>query len=419
MNKTITLEQANKIISNLEPLNEIITIDLLESSGFILAEDIKSDISSPPFNKSAMDGYAFSYLEDGLYNEKEALFINTDKAIIQAGDFRNFNGDDDKSFEKEKKNIYRCIKIMTGAKVPAWADTVIMVEDTLEVKENNVSFTRIPKKGSNVCLLGEDYTEDTILIKNGTEITYRVISVLAAAGIAEVKVFRKPRIALFSTGDEIVEYYEKPGTSQIRNSSAPSLMAQLKTSFNIDVTEYKIIKDSKQLLKDTIVDLVEKNDLVIFTGGASVGDYDYTEEVLDDLNAETYFSSTKIKPGKPAIFSKVGDKGYVFNLPGNPVSTMFLFEVYIKQIIKKLSNFSDYKIKFYTGILVQDVKHRNNRVNFINSTVEYKDNKYFITPVKTNGSADILSYAKANCMIKLFPEEHIKKAGEVVEFIFV
>ncbi len=418
MKDTITLEQANEIISKLEPLNKIDSVDLIDSDGFVLAEDIKSDISSPPFNKSAMDGYAFSYLKNGIYNEKDALFINSDKAIIQAGDFRDFDNNDVNTLNG-KENRYRCVKIMTGAKVPAWADTVIMVEDTIETEENTVSFTRIPRKGSNVCLLGEDYTEETILIKSGTEITYRVISVLAAAGISKVKVFSKPRIALFSTGDEIVEYYEKPGTSQIRNSSAPSLMAQLKTSFNIDVTEYKIIKDSKQLLKDTIVDLVEKNDLVIFTGGASVGDYDYTEEVLDELNAETYFSSTKIKPGKPAIFSKVEDKGYVFNLPGNPVSTMFLFEVYIKQVIKKLSNFSDYKTKFYTGKLTQDVKHRNNRVNFINSTVEYKNNEYFITPVKTNGSADILSYAKANCMIKLFPEEHIKKAGEIVEFIFV
>ena len=418
MTGTITLEQANEIIGNLSPLNDIITVNLLNSNGFVLAEDIKSDISSPPFNKSAMDGYAFKYLENGLYNEKESKFINIDKTIIQAGDFRDF--DKETSFREENNN-YRCVKIMTGAKVPIWADSVIMVENTFtsEGDENIVSFTKIPKKGSNVCLHGEDYTEDDILIKSGTEVTYRVISVLAAAGIAKVKVFRKPKIALFSTGDEIVEFDEKPGVSQIRNSSAPSLIAQLKNSFNIDVTEYKIIKDDRKLLKDTIVDLLKRNDLVIFTGGASVGDYDYTQEVLDELDATTYFSSTKIKPGKPAIFSKVREKGYVFNLPGNPVSTMFLFEVYIKQIIKKLANFSDHKTKLYSGKLTHDVKHKNNRINFINSTVEYLNNEFLVTPVKTNGSADILSYAKANCMIKLYPEEHIKKAGEVVEFIYI
>ncbi|UCF57945.1 MAG: molybdopterin molybdotransferase MoeA, partial [Deltaproteobacteria bacterium] len=370
-----------------------------KSSGYILAEDVKADISSPPFDKSAMDGFAFIY-SDNLQAGGRLRNIGE----IQAGDKADYR-------PKEGE----CVRIMTGARMPEGTDTVIKVEET-EEEGDYIVFKKVPKAKANVCKLGEDYKENELVKEKNTEIDYKVISVLAAIGASNVKVYRKPVVSIFSTGNEIVNHDEKPTGTQIRNSSAPFLIGKL-NEMKIELRNYDIVEDEKELLKKAITDNFD-NDLIIFTGGASVGDYDFTKEVLKDLDAKIYFTSTNIKPAQPATFSQLSDT-YIFNLAGNPVSTMFLFEIYVKTLIKRLSNYQNVLPVFYKAELTTSVRRKNSRVNFVTSSVKYVDSQFYITPIKTNGPADILAYSKANAMLKIPTGVEELRKGAIAEFLFV
>jgi molybdopterin molybdotransferase len=323
----ITFEEAIQITNEAVKIFDSETIDTLSSIGRVLAEDIISDMDMPPFDKSAMDGYACRY--EDLANELEVI------ELIQAGKKPN---------KRVEKN--QCSKIMTGAVIPEGANCVIVLEHTLETGKNRIKYAREIKYSNieelkktdnrtlNICYKGEDIQTGEMIIKKGRIIKPQHIAMMAAVGYTKVKVGKMPKIAVIPTGDEIVEPNFKPSSSQIRNSNGYQLIAQL-ARIGIVADYYGIARDTEEKTIELIEKACTNNDIIIMTGGVSKGDFDLVPDILNKLNFNILFQEISVQPGKPSIFSHRGDK-YCFGLPGNPVSGFIQFEVMIKPFLYRL-----------------------------------------------------------------------------------
>lgn len=280
----------------------------------VLAEDAVSDMDMPPFDKSAMDGYACRKAD-----LDEALRVIE---TIPAGSMPT-------------RNIApgECAKIMTGAPVPEGADCVIMIERSETAGAGLVRFTGTSTP-ANICIRGEDVRAGQIVLRQGTLIHPQHIAVLAAVGCIEPQVYRRARVGVIATGDELVEPSSKPGGAKIRNSNSAQLMAQT-TAAGAVPSYYGIASDSHRATLDLLHGALEENDVALISGGVSAGDFDVVPEVITALGLEIAFDAIAIKPGKPTTFA-AGDLGYCFGLPGNPVSTYVLFEVLVKPFLRKL-----------------------------------------------------------------------------------
>lgn len=281
----------------------------------VLAEDIISDVDMPPFNKALMDGYACRSAD--LQNELDVI------EVIPAGHWP------EKSIRKNQ-----CSKIMTGAPLPSGADTVIMIEQVREVNENKIVFTKDSTK-SNVSLLGADVRTGDVVLKKGTCIKARHIPVLASVGATKVKVFRQPGVAVVSTGNELVEPEIKPQPSQIRNSNAYQLVAQIK-ELGFPATYLGIARDTFEDTKALFQKSMADADVVIMSGAVSVGDYDFVPEVLKQSGFEIHFHGVSVKPGKRTLFATYGNKWFV-GVPGNPVSAFVQFETLIRPLLLRIA----------------------------------------------------------------------------------
>lgn len=359
------------------------------SLGRILAENVYSDMDMPPFNKSAVDGYACR--KQDLENDLELI------EVIPAG-------------VAPKKNIgtNQCSQIMTGAEVPEGADTIIMVEHT-ETINDKIRFVQ-SKTNSNICLIGEDLKEADLVLENGTLIKAQQIPVLASVGKTFIQVYRQPKIAVISTGDELVEPHIIPKTSQIRNSNAVQLMAQLQ-QLGIEGRYIGIAKDSPESTRKTLEEALDSSDIVLLSGGVSMGEFDFVPAILEEKGIEILFKSLAVQPGRPTVFGKK-DKQFFFGLPGNPVSSFVQFELLVKPLIYNLMGL-DYKplpLKIPMGIEYNRKKAK--RKSYI--PVYFNENGE-VMPVEYNGSAHIHSYVKADGMIYINIGETTLKKGQLVD----
>ena len=306
--------EIQEIIQQLPSPFRVEEIRLENALNRILREDIFADDDMPAFHKSAMDGYA-CHSED-LGNELEVL------EIIKAG-----------MLSSKTVGRNQCSKIMTGAAVPDGCDIVFKVEDSAVTGTNRVKCTRVgPAK--NICYKGEDYKKGDLLIKKGTLIREPQMAVLAGSGKTRLKVTAMPGISLIATGNELVEPSEKPGKGRIRNSNTSQLISQLR-KMNLEVKYIGLAEDDFRMLSELLVRTSAESDIVIFTGGASVGDFDFIRAVLDNNGFHVLWDHTGIKPGNPMTFSHKGDT-FCFGLSGNPVSSLVQFEMIVKPVIYKL-----------------------------------------------------------------------------------
>lgn len=289
-------------------------VDITHAVNRILAEDVTSDTDMPPFNKSAMDGYACR--REDLANE--LTIIET----IQAG-----------TSPRMAIESNQCAKIMTGAAVPQGADCVIMVEFTENPTANTVRFAG-KQTANNICLKGEDVKAGEVVLQKGSRIRPQHIAVLASVGCTQPVVSKRPRVAVLATGDELVQPASKPGPSQIRNSNSFQLMAQIE-SMGAVARNYGIAKDTNKAIDKIFKEAVDQSDVVIVSGGVSVGDYDLVPGIFKQNNIDLLFEKIAMKPGKPTVFG-VSEKVYCFGVPGNPVSTFVLFELLVKPFLCKL-----------------------------------------------------------------------------------
>jgi len=313
-NAMIPFERALRIVMDAARPVGTERVPLHDSLGRILAEDVLADMDIPPFNKSAMDGYACRRADLG----------NTLDVIenVPAG-----------SVPRKTIGPNQCARIMTGAMVPEGADCVIMLEYTQNPTENTVRFVG-KSTSDNICAKGEDLRRGDVVLQKGTPISPAHIAVMAAVGCCRPLVSQRVKLGIITTGNEIVEPEVKPSPSQIRNSNASQLLAQAQR-MGLSARYSGIVGDTEDSLASTIREAASSSDVILLSGGVSMGDFDLVPGVLQQTGFNLLFEQVATKPGKPTVFGLSG-KTFVFGLPGNPVSTFVIFETIVKPFLFKM-----------------------------------------------------------------------------------
>ena len=379
---SITIEDALKKIKKLsKTINTFEYVNLIDSHNRILYESIKSKLEVPNFDNSAMDGYAvnFKYLKN---NNRNFKVIGTSLAG------KPFKG-------KIGKN--QCVKIMTGAVLQKNCNVVVMKEEVEQVNSNIIIHSKNININQNIRFSGEDIKPNKVLLKKYEVINSSSMGLLASQGIHKVKVFKNPRISFFTSGDEVVPVNKKLPKGKVYDSNRFTLKGMLSKN-NIDIIDLGHAKDSIKDIKKKFNDAIKKSDIVISTGGVSVGDADYIKDVVDSLG-DINFWKVAVKPGRPLAFGKIKDTIF-FGLPGNPVSVMITFLLFVLPSINALKG-TVQELKMNEAILECDLKKRQGRAEFQRGILTSKKNKQFVTSVGEQGSGILSSMNKANCLIYL------------------
>lgn len=384
----ISYEKAHEIVKDHLPSAGRERINFIDSLGRILAEDVKSDMDMPPFDKSAVDGYACRMDDLSM-----PLKVNE---VIQAG-----------SSGRSSISRGECAKIMTGAPVPEGADWVFMVEEATEV-DRQVKFTGKPGK-SNISKKGEDIRKGETVLKAGKVLRPQDIAVLATVGATSVFVRTKPKVGIISTGNELVEPHLKPSMSQIRNSNAYQLVAQALRS-GAEALYYGVAIDDEEVTYRFILSAIRECEIVLLTGGVSMGDFDMVPGVLKRAGVNILFDSVAVQPGKPTTFG-VHEKGMVFALPGNPVSSFVQFELFVRPVIQRSMDPGWMPDVTRLPMAVSYHRKRNDRLAWIPVKISGGE----VHPVEYHGSAHINSLPQADGLIPV-PVGVVKlEKGELVD----
>ena len=384
----ITPSKALKIIfEHAKPLG-IEEIDMADSLGRVLAEKVYADVDIPAFNRSAMDGFAI--------NSKDVANVFKIIEDIPAG-----------YVPKKKIKFGQCARIMTGAMLPEGSDKVIMVEDTKPIFNSQFLILNFGNK-SNISLQGEDVKQGQLILKKGTKIRPQEAAMLATVGKTKIKVCRQPKVTVISTGSELVEPAKKPKLGQIRNSNGSMILLQLKR-LGISAKYLGIARDNFAATENLVRQGLKEADVLILSGGVSFGDYDFVEDVLKKCGVKILFNKVAIKPGKPTTFGVMGKK-IVFGLPGNPVSVLVVFELFVRPFIDKQVNhpakniFSGYK-------LLSDFKRKSvKREQYYPVVI----NNNGVSPIEFHGSAHMQALTIASGIMRVpSGKTFIKKGSQV------
>lgn len=352
------------------------SVSFTDSYGRILAEDLASDMDMPPFNKATVDGFACRKQDMGSDME----IIET----IAAG------------MNPEKRVLAnQCSRIMTGAAVPEGADTVFMVEDSQLLSSDKVRYTGSFTK-ENIAIKGEDIKKGDIVLDSGKLIRPQDIAVMATVGRTTVSVGRMPRVAVLSSGDELVEPDKNPGRSQIRNSNAWQLMAQVKDAGAMG-KYYGIARDDEEETFSLVTQAISENDIVLITGGVSMGDFDFVPSVLERAGVKILFSRVKVQPGKPTTFG-IHSKALVFGLPGNPVSSFIQFELLVRPLIYRMMGCQWNPLVIQLPMKESFTRRFAERMSWV-PVIITRDG--FVSPVEYHGSAHINSLLAADGIIAI------------------
>lgn len=394
----ISVDEALKIVLRKGKKLPPKKVKLVNASGLCLAEGIKSDLNMPPFNRSAMDGYAV--ITKDITPQAELNVIES----IRAG----YN-------PKKKVGRGQASKIMTGAVVPIGADAVIKVEETKPLdKDKKVRILKSIKKGANIARKGEDIRVGKMVLCKGTRIRPQEVGILASVGASQVKVHSTPSVGIISTGDELVDITRKPKPWQIRNSNSHSLAAQARQIVT-DVEILGKVNDNKSEIKKLIQKGLKK-DILILSGGVSMGEYDLVGSVLLDIGVKIFFENVALRPGKPTVFGMKGDK-LIFALPGNPVSTFVTFELFVKPCIKKMMGFTSYEHPTLQAKLEKDIKIKKKRREYRPAFIRQEDSELKVSLIDWHGSGDLFSMTKANCLLIIRETVEKLNSGDMVEVL--
>ena len=375
-----------RIKAAIHPVSETEKIALANALGRILAASVYSPINIPHDRNAAMDGYAF-YSTDIIPGQPFTLNL---VGTSWAG--RPFQG---------QLHAGQCIRIFTGAVVPAAADSVIMQEQ-VQADGHNIHFPAHAASGKNIREIGEDIKQGGLLLTHPKKLTAIDLGLLASAGIAELSVKRPVKIAFFSTGDELTALGQPLESGKIYDSNR-YLLSGLLADPNYQITDLGVIADNKQLLEECVVAAAKQHDVIISTGGASVGDADYVKEILEHCG-EIDFWKIAIKPGKPLAFGKIGDC-YFFGLPGNPVAVVVTFQHIIAPALKQLSGAPTSTPLQLTATCTTALKKSPGRQDYQRGLLtQDTDGEFFVASSGRQGSNILSSMSRANCYIILATE---------------
>lgn len=388
----VNIKEAFEIIISSISKQSYEIIEIQDASKRVIYEDFFSCSSLPKFDNSAMDGFAI-LLED---TNKEVKIIDT----IFAGDNNT----------KELK-IGTCIKIMTGARVPANCEAIVPKEDTKQIDENNIVLPSCIKENQHIRFIGEDIKESERLIRKNQVLNFSHVTLLASQGISHIKVLRKPKVVVFASGEELKLHYEKAEDFQIYNSNTPTFISRCK-ELGCDVTFIGQAKDSIDSIKESTLNSLGA-DLIITSGGVSVGDADFTKAAFNELDFKTLFDGIIIKPGKPTVFGKI-DNTFILNLPGNPLASALIFEVFGKLIVNKLLGNKDIHYNYIEANISEDLTNKKGRETIIpgffdgiNFNVSQKRNPGMVCTLASCNAIIILdknvSHLKKDKRVKILP----------------
>lgn len=393
----MSVTQAKSYIRQyLSPVTEIETLSIMESLGRVLAVTIVSPCNVPNHDNSAMDGFAFHH-QDGTQPLKiigTALAGQPFQGQLQQGE---------------------CIKIMTGGVVPASADCVVMQERAV-VQQQILTITELPKLGANIRKAGEDLTLGQTVLPQGHRITPADLGLVASLGIATVKVYRRLKVAFFSTGDELVGVGQPLTEGQIYDSNRYTLFGML-SRLGAEVSDLGAIPDNPSLLEQTLLSAAATHDAVITSGGVSVGEADHMKALLAQ-HGEVLFWKMNMKPGRPLAYGKVhtaNHSAHYFGLPGNPVATMVTFYQFVRDALVLMMGATP---KPYPSIKVEcteSIKKAAGRTEFQRGMMHEVDGTWKVKPLPNQSSGVLSSMSYANCFIVLGQSLGNLNAGEVVE----
>ena len=371
------------------------TLPLAQACGRILAEEVAADRDYPPFNRSTRDGFAVR--SEDIKNASSMLILDGE---VRAGEH----------FDAEIEPGH-CVAIMTGAPLPHGTDAVVMVEHTRSQGDEIVVERRIGPFENVVCK-GSEARASQLILNKGRRLRAGEIGLLASVGKGKVAVSVQPRVAIIPTGDEVVPINRQPQWFQIRNSNYAMLAAVVSSAGGIP-WEMSIGPDRKEALRDLIEKGLEA-DMLLLSGGVSKGKYDYVEDVLADLDAEFYFRSVAIRPGKPLVFGRVKGK-FFFGLPGNPVSGFVTCNLFARPAIGMLMGSRFERPAFLRARLAKAVNQKTGLTTFMPARVETRNAEPVVGLVGWQGSGDLVGVAESNGFLVIHPQQPSPAAGDWVD----
>ncbi|MFQ5926138.1 MAG: gephyrin-like molybdotransferase Glp [Terriglobia bacterium] len=389
--KVIALVEAQRTL----PPHE--TLPLESSLGRVLAQPVNADRDYPPFHRSTRDGFAVRAAD-------VASLPATLNCLGEVRAGQSFLG---------TVGPGECVQIMTGAPLPAGADAVLMLEYA-ERKGARVNVCRVVQAGENVVRQGSEAHQGALLLEPGCRIGYVEVSLLGQVGKAQVEVYRRPRVAILSTGDEVVEISAAPGPVQIRNSNSFSLAAQVRLRGGEPVLLGNA-PDTVDVLREK-VERGLREDLLVMTGGVSMGKYDLVGVVLRQLGAEFFFDQVAIQPGRPAVFARCRDT-FLFGLPGNPVSTMVTFELFVAPALALLAGSLPQPIRFLKARLAETLRTKTGLNRFLPARLDGSGADVTVRCLPWQGSGDVVTLAASNCFLVVPPCKPELPAGNYVDVL--
>ena len=398
----ISVAEAIEIVrqQTLKLSTELVAID--QVLGRVLAEDVVADSDLPPFDRSQMDGYAVRA------EDVKAAPVRL-RIVGESAAGRGWHNQLEEG---------QAVRIMTGAPVPAGADSVQQVELAHELKDGTVvELLETVELGKSIVKRGAEIKAGEVVLNAGTTINAAMMAVLAAFGYAKVEVFRKPRVAVLATGTELVSVEQTPGQDQIRDSNNYSLSAYA-TLAGATVERMPLTGDETALLKKQIANAAERCDLVVTSGGVSMGVYDVTKSALKELDAEIFFERVALRPGKPTVFARLPNGTLVFGLPGNPVSVAVTFNLFARTALLTMQGAADPTLKRETAALARSVKGTTERDSYLPAQLTTNDDAELIAfPLKWGGSSDFVAFALTTALLIVPANVKSIEAGSLVNVL--
>lgn len=397
----IPIHEAISIVLQQTPKLEIESVALSHSLGRILAEDVIADTDLPPFDRAQMDGYAVR--AGDLANPPARLPI-VGESVAGAG------------WHHEMK-AGEAVRIMTGAPVPVGADAVQQVELTREANDGNeVEILEPVEAGRSVVRQGAEIKAGETVLHAGEDINAAMIATLASFGYAQVKVGRRPRVAVMATGSELVDVDQKPGRDQIRDSNNYTIAAYAALA-GATVERLPLAVDDTEELKKQIAKAAAQSDVLITSGGVSMGVYDFTKAALKELGAELYFERVSLRPGKPTVFARLGNT-LVFGLPGNPVSVAVTFNLFARTALRAMQGATQAELSEETAVLARDLKGSIERESYLPAVLRTDEKGTLLAePLKWGGSSDFVAFARATALIHVPAGVKMIEGGNRVKIV--